>query len=237
MTQTPILAGRTALITGASRGIGAALAKAFACEGAHVILLARTIGALEELDDEIHDKGGKATLLPLDLLKFEEIDKIGPTLAERFGSLDILIGNAAMLGPLTPAHHVKPKEWEKVMQLNFMANTRLVRSVDPLLRASEAGRAIFTTSSLARDPLAYWGPYAASKAALEMFVRSYAAETLQTNIKVNLINPGIVDTAMLTKAFPGGYDGDIKQPEDVVTTYLELAASSCTCHGEVVQAA
>ena len=230
----PNLKNRLALITGASRGIGAALAKGFAAQGAHVILLARTVGALEELDDEISAAGGQATLLPMDLTKLSDIDKIGPTLAERFGALDIFIGNAALLGPLSPTHHVKPKEWDRAMKINFMANARLVHTLDPLLRASDAGRIIFSTTSLAREPRAYWGPYASSKAALESFARTYALETLQTNMKINLIDPGIVDTYMLGQAFPGGYDGVVKKPEDVVEAYLELAAPSCTTHGELI---
>lgn len=228
------LSNRAALITGASRGIGAALAKSFAASGAHVILLARTQGALEAVDDEIRKAGGAATLIPLDLLKSSEVDKLGPALLERFGGLDIFIGNAGMLGPLTPAHQVAAKDWEKVMAVNFHANVRLARTLDPLLRASPAGRVVFTTSGLADMNLAYYGPYAASKAALNAFARIYAAETLKTNLKINLISPGMVDTAMLREGFPGGLPEGVKKPEAVVEAYLRLAASDCRSHGETV---
>ena len=195
------LSGRRALVTGASRGIGAAVARAFAAAGAHVILLARTAGALEALDDEIRAGGGQATLMPMDLLRLEEIDRIGPALAERFGGLDILVGNAAMLGTLGPVPHGVAVEWNKVFALNYGANFRLIRTLDPLLRASPAGRAIFTTSGLAHKPLAYWGAYCASKAALSMLAQVYAAETAATALRVNLVDPGIVDTAMLRAAY------------------------------------
>jgi NAD(P)-dependent dehydrogenase (short-subunit alcohol dehydrogenase family) len=232
----PDLNGRYALITGASRGIGAAVAKACAQAGAHVILLARTIGALEALDDEIRAGGGKATLMPLNLMKLDDIDKLGPVLAERFGGLDILIGNAGMLGTLGPLPHATTKDWDSVMTVNLHANFRLIRTLDPLLRASEAGRAVFTSSGLAQLPLAYWGAYCASKAALEMMVKVYAAETDKTALRVNLVDPGIVDTKMLQQAFPGGYQGAMKKPEDVVPVFMELISSSCARHGEVAKA-
>ena len=231
--------GKTALVTGASRGIGAAVAKGLAAAGAHVILLARTQGALEEVDDEIRSAGGQATLVPLDLRKLGEVDKLGPSILERFGGLDILIGNAAMIGPLSPVHHISPKDWEKVMMVNFMANVRLVRTLDPLLRASEAGRVVFTTSGILAAETAYFGPYAASKTALNAFATVYAAETKQTNIKVNLFSPGPVETDMLGEAFPGGYHGDkaIRKPEDVVEDFLRLCAADCTDHGKLAEAA
>lgn len=229
-----MLNNRLALITGASRGIGAAVAKALAKAGAHVILLARTQGALEALDDEIRAAGGAATLLPLDLKKFDEVDKIGPSLAERFGRLDIFIGNAGTLGPLKPAHQISPKEWQDVMFTNFMANVRLVNTLDPLLRASEYGRVIFTTAAMADTGMAYWSAYVASKAALGGFVKSYAQETRKTNLRVNMIYPGVVDTAMLKTAFPGGYPGKTVMPEDVAPLFLELAAPDCRRHGKIV---
>lgn len=229
------LSGRIALVTGASRGIGAAVAKAVAGAGAHVVLLARTSGGLEEVDDEIRSNGGQATLIPLDLRKLEEVDKLGPSIVERFGRLDILIGNAAILGPLTPAHQVDPKDWKKVMAVNFMANVRLMRTLDPLLRASDAGRAVFPVASVS-EPMAYWGPYMASKAALSSFARTYAAETQKTNLKINLIKPGIVETDMLAEAFPGGFDGDTKKPEDVAPAFVDLVSPACQKHGEVVMA-
>jgi NAD(P)-dependent dehydrogenase (short-subunit alcohol dehydrogenase family) len=228
------LTGKTALVTGSSRGIGAAVAKGLAKAGAHVILLGRTVGALEEVDDAIQAAGGKATLMPMDVAKFEEVDKLGPAIAERFGALDIFIGNAAMLGPLTPAHQVKPRDWEKVMGVNLLANIRLTRTLDPLLRSSSAGRIVFTTSGLAEQPLAYYGPYCTSKAALNMFGKVYAAETQGTNLRINLVDPGVVDTAMIREAFPGGYQGKLKKPEDLVSLYLELVSPACKKHGEIV---
>jgi len=230
------LSGKLALITGASRGIGAAVAKGMAQAGAHVILVARTVGGLEEVDDEIRANGGQATLLPMNLLKLEDVDKLGPTIYERFGKLDILVGNAGMLGPLKPAHQVKPKEWQNVMNLNFTANVRMVHTLDPLLRTAPAGRAVFTTSGMADMNTAYYGPYAASKAALNSFVKVYAAETLKTNMKINLLSPGMVDTAMLRDAFPQGPEGPVKQPEDVVNAFLALLSDDCEEHGQVIAA-
>lgn len=216
------LSGKTALITGASRGIGAAVAKAYAKAGAHVILIARTQGALEEIDDEIQAEGGTATLLRMDLFRgLEKIEKLGPTILERFGGLDIFVGNAAILGSLTPSHQVKTKDWEKVMLTNFMANVWLTRSLDPLLRASEAGRVIFTSTNHPEKLGAYWGPYASSKAALNTFAKTYAAEVKKTNMKVNILDPGIVDTKLLGEAFPGGFPGHVVQPDDVASTFLD----------------
>ena len=165
------LDGRLALITGASRGIGAALARRFAAEGAHVILVARTQGGLEERDDEIRAAGGSATLVPLDLRQVDQIDQLGAALHQRFGRLDVLVGNAGVLGTLSPMGHVTPATWDEVIAVNLTANWRLIRSLDPLLRLSPAGRALFTTCAAAAAPLPYWGPYAASKAALETMAR------------------------------------------------------------------
>ena len=229
------LSNRMALITGASRGIGAALAKGFAAAGAQVILLARTQGALEAVDDDIRKAGGAATLIPMNLQKFDEIDSLGPALLERFGGLDIFIGNAGMLGPLSPAHQIAAKDWDKVMAVNFHANVRLVRALDPLLRAAPAGRIVFTTSGLADMNLAYYGPYAASKAALNAFARTYAAETLKTNMKINLVSPGMVETDMLREAFPGGLPEGVKAPDAVVEAYLRLVSSDCRSHGEIIE--
>ncbi len=230
----PSLSGRIALVTGASRGIGAAVGMALAKQGAHVILLARTQGALEEVDDEIRGFGGKATLMPMDLAKLDDVDKLGPTIAERFGKLDIFIGNAAMLGPLSPVNHINPKDWEKTFTINFMANVRLVRTLAPLLHASDAGRVVFTTSGLGGQAMAYWGPYCATKAALNLFAQTYAAETLKTNLRVNLVSPGPVDTRMLSEAFPGGFQGHVKKPGDVAAVYLKLVSPDCARHGEIV---
>lgn len=228
------LSGKTALITGASRGIGAAVAVGLAAAGAHVVLMARTIGGLEAVDDAVRKVGGKATLMPEDLLLADKIDLIGPALAQRFGGLDIFIGNAAYLGTLGPMAHQDLRDWDKVMRTNVIANFRLIRTLDPLLRASSAGRAVFVTSGLAHKCTAYWGPYSMSKAALEAMVKTYAAETLKTDMRVNLLSPGTTDTAMLDAAYPGGYQGNKKKPEDVVPAFLDLVSPECVRHGEII---
>jgi len=231
----PDLSGKLALITGASRGIGAAVALGLAEAGAHVIAVARTVGGLEALDDKIQAIGGKATLLPLDLMRLDEVDKLGPTLAVRFGKLDIFIGNAGILGPLSPVGHVKPQDWEKVFKTNFMANVRLIRTLDPLLRAADRGRVLFTTSQIADESPAYWAPYASSKAALNTFMKTYAAETEKTNLRINAIHPGTVQTAMLDDAFPGGPDIAVKDPADVVDAFLSAVADDCPYHGQIIK--
>jgi NAD(P)-dependent dehydrogenase (short-subunit alcohol dehydrogenase family) len=231
------LAGRIALITGASRGIGAAVARRFAAEGAQLVLVARTVGGLEELDDRIRQDGGQgATLVPLDLREFDAIDRLGASLYERFGRLDVLVGNAGVLGTLSPVGHIEPPGWAEVMDINLTANWRLIRSLDPLLRRSEAGRAIFVSSGAAVTPHAYWGAYAVSKAALEMLVKTYAAELAKTNVRANLIDPGAVRTAMRAKAFPGEDPQSLRTPEAIAETFVELALAACTKNGEVVRA-
>ena len=230
------LAGRIALITGASRGIGAAVAKRFAREGAQVVLTARTIGALEEVDDAIRAEGGSATLVPLDLLQHDHIDPMAASLYERFGRLDILVGNAAMLGTLSPVAHSDPVKWRQVLDLDLMANYRLIRAVDPLLRASDAGRAIFVTSGVAREPQAYWGAYAVAKAGLETLVRLYAAETAKSTIRANLIDPGVVRTRLRADAFPGEDAAAHPLPETITGTFVELAMADFTETGTLVQA-
>ena len=229
------LVGRVALVTGASRGIGAAVARRFAQEGAELVLVARTVGGLEEADDAARAAGSKATLVPLDLRDFEAIDRLGASLYERFGRVDVFVGNAAMLGSLSPVHHITPVDWQQTIDLNLTANWRLIRSLDPLLRRSDAGRAIFVTSGLARMPLAYWGPYAASKAALEMLVKVYAAETAKTPVKANLLDPGIVRTAMRAKAFPGEDPSRLRPPDSVTDAFVALASADCALSGEVVR--
>ena len=231
------LAGRYALITGASRGIGAAVAKRFAAEGAHVILTARTVGGLEETDDAIKQATGhNATLVPLDLRKFEQIDSLGAAIYERFGRLDIVVGNAAVLETLGPIAQFDPKLWQRVMDVNVTANYRLIRSFDRLLRASDAGRAIFVTSGAASAPYPYWSPYGASKAALDMMVKTYAMEIAKSNLRVNLLDPGVVRTKMRVQAFPGENPDTLPAPEEVTERFVELAEASCTRHGEVVSA-
>lgn len=230
------LQGRVALITGASRGIGAAVAKAYAEAGAHVVLTARNTKALEALDDDIRNAGGTATLIPLDLLDHDKIDTLGPALAEKFGRLDIFVGNAGMLGTLGPLGHAKANEWDRVINLNLTANFRLIRTLDPLLRASDAGRVILVTSGAAEGYRAYWGAYAVSKAGLEALARSYKAETDKTNIRVNLLDPGRVRTTMRAEAFPGEDPQTLQTPDEIVEAFLRLANPSCKSHGERVQA-
>lgn len=231
------LDGRVALVTGASRGIGAAVARRFAAEGAHVVLLARTQGALEEVDDEIRSAGGAATLVPLDLREPDSIDQMGLALFQRFGRLDILVGNAAVLGGLAPVGHYAVKDWTEVMAVNVTANWRLIRSFDALLRQSDAGRAIFVTSGVARGAFPYWGAYAASKAALETMVRCWAAEVERTApLRVNLVDPGVIRTRMRAEAFPGE-DANLHPPPDAITDiFVELASPQCRRNGEIVRA-
>ena len=221
--ETGRLSGRIALVTGASRGIGAAVARRFAAEGAHVVLVARTVGALEEVDDQIQALGGSATLVPLDLQEFEKIDQMGAALYERFGRLDILVGNAGHLGSLGPMSHQDPKVFRRVMETNVTANYRLIRSLEPLLRLAPAGRAIFTACAAGHEPTAYWSAYAVSKAALEMMARTWAAELTKTNIKVSLIDPGPVATQLRRTAFPGEDQAVMNQPDDVAGLFLDQA--------------
>jgi NAD(P)-dependent dehydrogenase (short-subunit alcohol dehydrogenase family) len=211
-----------ALVTGASRGIGAATALSLAAAGAHIVALARTVGALEELDDKIRDIGGSATLVPLDLKDFEGIDRLGGALHERYRRLDILIGNAGILGPLSPLGHVDPKSWDEVMTINVSANFRLIRSMDPLLRLSRAGRVVFISSGVAATARAYWGPYAVSKAALEVLARTYANETPTTAVRVNLLDPGPIRTRMRAQAMPGEDPTTLDPPDRVAEKIVEL---------------
>lgn len=213
---------RIALVTGASRGIGRAVALALAADGAHVIALARTQGGLEELDDEIRalrpGETNPATLVPADLRDFAAIDRLGRAIYDRWGRLDALVGNAGILGPLSPLHHVDPKRWDEALALNATANWRLIRALDPLLRASPQGRVAFITSGAAHraELRAYWGPYAVSKAALEALARTYAAETAATsNIRVMLVNPGPLRTAMRAEAMPGEDPATLRSPQEI----------------------
>jgi NAD(P)-dependent dehydrogenase (short-subunit alcohol dehydrogenase family) len=227
------LTGRLALVTGATRGIGRAVALAFAREGAHLILVGRTAGALEEADDEIRALGGSATLLTLDLKSHDKIDALGPTIYQRWGKLDVLVGNAGILGPLSPLGHVTADAWDEVLEVNLTANWRLIRTLDPLLRRSEAGRAIFVSSGAATAPRAYWGPYAASKAGLEALVKVYADEIANTAVRVNLVNPGATRTGMRAKAFPGEDPASLRPPEHVVETFIALAMAECADNGRL----
>jgi NAD(P)-dependent dehydrogenase (short-subunit alcohol dehydrogenase family) len=230
------LADRVALITGASRGIGAAVAVRFAAEGAHVVLVARTVGGLEEVDDQVQKAGGRATLVPMDLTDYVKIDQMAAALHQRFSRLDVLVGNAGMLGTLSPMGHIEPKEWERVIGVNLIANWRLIRAMDPLLRMSDAGRAIFVTSGVARGVFPYWGAYAASKAGLEHMVKTWAGEISKTAVRANLVDPGIVRTRMRAQAFPGEDAQKLRPAEAVTDAFVALAAEDCTRHGELVQA-
>jgi NAD(P)-dependent dehydrogenase (short-subunit alcohol dehydrogenase family) len=230
------LAGRVALITGASRGIGAAMARRYAAEGAHVVLLARGQGGLEEIDDAIRAAGGGATLVPMDLADTSAIDGLAGPLLDRFGRLDILLANAAMLGRLTPLAQYPPDLWRQVFDVNLHANWRLIRALDPLLRASPAGRALFVTSGITRSLAPYWGAYAASKAALEAMVAIYAKEVEHSNLRVNLVNPGPTRTALRAQAFPGEDARALRSPETLGDAFVALAEPACALHGQWIRA-
>lgn len=231
------LRGRVALITGASRGIGAAVARRFAAEGAQVVLLARTQGALEDVDDQIRRSGGQATLVPLDLRDGDAIDQMGAALYQRFGRLDILVGNAGVLGGLSPVGHFALPDWSEVMAVNVTANWRLIRSFDALMRQSDAGRAIFVTSGVAKAITPYWGAYAASKAALETLAQTWAAEVAATTpLKINLVDPGIVRTRLRAEAFPGEDPLLHPAPDAITDIFVDLAAPDCQRTGETVRA-
>ena len=230
-----ILAERIIVVTGASRGIGRAAARALAGEGAHVVAVARTVGGLEELDDEIRADGGEAaTLVPLDLEDFAGIDRLGAALYERFGRVDGIVGNAGLLGQLSPLGHIEPKVWEQVMAVNVTANWRLIRSLDPLLKQSAAGRAVFLTSGAPHKCRPYWGIYSVSKAALEAMVRTYAAEVRNISpIRANLLNPGPIRTAMRAQAMPGEDPSRLATPEQLAPTIVEMCAPDFTANGQI----
>lgn len=227
------LLNRVAVVTGASRGIGRAAALALAEAGAHIIALARTQGALESLDDEIRARGSSATLVPVNLKDLDALDRLGAAIHERWGKLDILLGNAGQLGELAPITHIDQPVWDEVMTVNVTANYRLIRSFDPLLRASDAGRAIFLTSGAAHSCKAYWGAYAISKAALEALVRTYAAETVTTPIKVMLLSPGALRTSMRRAAMPGEDPLTLRTPEDLAPHIVKLALPSWAETGKI----
>jgi NAD(P)-dependent dehydrogenase (short-subunit alcohol dehydrogenase family) len=230
------LKDRIALITGTSRGVGRAVALVFAREGAHVLLLARTRKALEEVDDQVRAHGGKATLIPLDLADGKAIDALGPSLYERFGRLDVLVGNAGILGRLTPLTHIPSEQWERALAVNVTANWRLIRTLDPLLRRSDAGRVIFVTSGVAHSGRAYWAPYSVSKAALDTVAKTYANETADSPIKVNLIDPGATATRMRAEAYPGEDQATLRTPEQVAEKFVVLATPQWTETGQIVEA-
>lgn len=227
------LDGKIALITGASRGLGAAVAERYARAGAHVILLARTVGGLEETDDRVKAVGGTATLVPADLTELDKLDSLGKQIYERFGRLDILVGNAGLLGNIAPMSQQRPKEWDRVMTVNVSANQRLIRNCEPLLKLSPAGRAIFVTSRAARKIRGEWGAYATSKAALEAMVKTWAMEIENSRIRANLIDPGALRTRMRGQAYPGEDKAMQTPPEAIAELFLDLASPGLTANGEI----
>ncbi|UDL95440.1 SDR family NAD(P)-dependent oxidoreductase [Lichenihabitans sp. PAMC28606] len=227
---------RVALVTGATRGIGRAVCLDLARAGAHVIALGRTQGALEDLDDAIREIGSEATLVPCDIKDFDALDRLGAAIHERWGKLDVLVANAGILGPITPLGHVEPKQWADVMAVNVTANWRLIRSLDPVLRASDAGRAVFITSGAGHraELRPYWGPYAISKAAVDALMRTYAAETATTSaVKVMAVNPGPLRTRMRASAMPGEDPETLKAPEDLSPRIVELCVPTWTETGKL----
>lgn len=227
MTDPQPLASRIALVTGASRGIGYATALALARAGAHVVAAARTVGGLEELDDAIKSAGGSATLVPLDMKDLDGIDRLAAAIRDRYGKLDCLVGNAATIGSaLSPLDHVTPSDWDSVMAINVTANWRLIRAFSDLLKASDAGRVVFITSGLSHLAHAYWGPYSASKAALNTLARTYAAEVATTNVKVNVFSPGQTKTRMLATAMPSLDMSALNTPETVAPAIVALCLPS-----------
>ncbi len=234
MSDQPLI-GRIALVTGASRGIGRAAALALADAGAHVIAVARTVGGLEELDDDIQAKGGSATLVPLDLKDSPGIDRMGAAIFERWGKLDILFANAGILGVLTPLTHLAPKVWDELMAVNLTANWRLIRSLDQLLRLSDAGRALFVSSGAAIYNRPFWGGYAVSKAALDALVKTYAAELTGTTVRVNLLYPGPTRTGMRAQAMPGEDPMTLPAPEELCPLIIEMLSPDYGANGEVVR--
>jgi NAD(P)-dependent dehydrogenase (short-subunit alcohol dehydrogenase family) len=231
---TKRLEGRIALVTGASRGLGAAVARRYAAEGAHVVLLARTTKGLKQIDDAIRKLGATATLVPLDLRQFELIDAMAQSLHQRFGRLDVLVSCAAVLGHLAPTGHFEPALWQEVIDVNLTANWRLIRALDPLLRLSSAGRAIFATCAAAHEAGPYWSAYGASKAGLEAMVRSYASEIAQSTIRGNLVDPGPLRTELRFAAFPFEDRAKLRAPEDATEPFVALAEANSTVNSTLV---
>lgn len=233
--MTKKLIGKVALVTGATRGIGAGVTLALARKGAHIIMVGRTTGALEEMDDAVQELGAEATLVPLDLMDYDGIDRLGGHVAKNWGKLDILIGNAGILGPISPVGHIPPKDWDKLMAINVNANYRLIRSFDPLLKAADAGRAIFVTSTVAESCRAYWGGYATTKAALNCLVKTYANEVANTTaIKANIINPGPIRTAMRSTAMPGEDPENLDTPHDIAPLFVKMSLPEFQANGQII---
>jgi NAD(P)-dependent dehydrogenase (short-subunit alcohol dehydrogenase family) len=232
--MTKPLESKIALVTGASRGIGRASVIALAAAGAHVICVARTVGALEETDDEVKKAGGSATLVPLNLRDFDALDRLGQSIFDRWGKLDAFLGNAGSLGVLTPLTHLEPKVFQELIEVNVTANWRLIRSLDPLLQRSDAGRALFVSAGAARKHTPFWGGYGMAKAALESLALTYAAECATTRVKVNLLSPGAMRTAMRARAMPGEDPETLPKPAAVAPLIVELLSPSNMRNGELV---
>ncbi len=235
MITVPDLSGRIALVTGASRGIGYNIAKHLSAAGAHVIAVARTVGGLEELDGEIKTGGGSATLVPLDLTNMSGIDHIGAVINGRWGKLDILVANAAVLGVIAPIGHVEAKMFENVVNVNITATWRLIRTVDLLLRKSDAGRAVIVSSGSAHSARAFWAPYAASKAAVEALARSWADETKNLPLRVNIFDPGTSRTAMRAQAVPDENPETVMHPSETARYILPMIDPTLTNTGQIYQ--
>ena len=237
MTQDHVdLSGRLILITGATRGLGRAVAIAAAAAGAEIIITGRTIGALEEVDDEIKASGSSATIVELDMKDTAAMPRLAAAIAERWGRLDGFVANAAMLAALTPIGHLTPEAWDESVAVNLTGQWHMIRAFDPLLRAAPAGRAVLVTSGAAIGSRPFWGPYAATKAGLEALGRSWAGESEQTNLQINMINPGGTATKMRASAFPGEDPATLPQPEDIAPAFLMLLADDCPHHGELLEA-
>ena len=234
MNSTATDSQRVALVTGASRGIGRAVALALAEQNIHILLLARTQGGLEEVYDEIVNAGGEATGVPMDLTDYEAIDRLGGVIAERWGKLDIFVGNAGILGPISPVGHMKPDEFEKTLAVNVTANARLIRALEPLLLASDNGQAVFLTSGSAYSTKPFWGAYSTSKAALDALVKSWANEQKNTALKINLYSPGPVRTAMRAQAMPGENPSTLPTAEDIAPQIVSLCSPDYQETGEII---
>ena len=230
------LSGRLILITGATRGLGRAVAIAAAAAGAEIIITGRTIGALEEVDDEIKASGSSATIVELDMKDTAAMPRLAAAIAERWGRLDGFVANAAMLAALTPIGHLTPEAWDESVAVNLTGQWHMIRAFDPLLRAAPAGRAVLVTSGAAVGSRPFWGPYAATKAGLEALGRSWAGESEQTNLRINMINPGGTATKMRASAFPGEDPATLPQPEDIAPAFLMLLDDDCPYHGELLEA-